>query len=341
MNQRHMHLGKQAASRLLWVTCFLGILFNVLVTRKGFVNFENVAEGVFDEDGFNSQLLHAIRFVSEGFDYSSYGKEGILLFVHTIRLLTAAPFFAAHSLLGIFGQSLLIYAIIFTVVKTIKPRLQGNYIYLLTTLPLLVSWRSILVMVSVLLLVLFLADNCKSWMMLFTSIILGTLSSAALLFMIAAVFYFRNRIWRNRNKKVIFCLAALATLTTIVIFVKFVGFSSGTAGYESEHTDNPVLSMLYRSTFIIKLIHGSLIKQLVYCLLFVAVGATTFATLVKPRKSHIDWLYIIALGGLFVEGMGAMVLAMLLVLKIGRMKVQPIANSPLSIKRSQSIQAVG
>ncbi|MBU0564607.1 MAG: hypothetical protein KJ890_14025 [Gammaproteobacteria bacterium] len=310
---------------------FAVFYLNVTVFDRVFLDFEKIMNSSFTEDGFHNQIVYALDFVREGFDLSKYDDDALLAYVHLFRLLIAGAFYWTDQFMGVSGQTLLIVLLVWCSIEALRKKLKRHWVlYILYFSILLFSWRVVLGAVSVILFVAWiLSRGEKSGAFLF-AVLLSSLSAALVLFFFFSILYLllRRDVRMNGVSKFVFLMLFLMVM--VQLLVKLEGFWFQEVGYRSEY-DNFLLSIVARSSFLTKILSGNFLRVALYLTVGVVVLVVFFFLLLKKSKTPLDIIFFISLFGFFVEGMGGVVIGMLLLIKLSG--VSEVASSVALVKK--------
>ncbi|WP_313038913.1 hypothetical protein [Stutzerimonas nitrititolerans] len=303
---------------LLSGLCFSFVAFclNVVFFEKGFLDFDKVIDSSFAEDGFHNQMIYVLDFVRGGFDSSQYGDDILLVYVHLFRLLIAGVFYWADQFFGVAGQTFIIIFLIWFSIEALRKKLTRHWVlYILYFSILFFSWRVVLGAVSVVLFVAWMSSSGEKSGTFLLAVLLSSLSAALVLFLFFAVIYllFRNVVRMSGLSRFVFLMLLLMVL--VQLLVKLEGFWFQEVGYRSEY-DNFLLSIMARSSFLTKIASGDFLRVTLYFIIGVGVLFVFCFLLLKRSKTPLDVIFFISLFGFFVEGMGGVVIGILLLVKI-------------------------
>jgi hypothetical protein len=303
----------------------ISIFVNLFYIKKSFLNFDEINDGIYTDDGFSSQIMHVKYFLANDFDASAYGDASFVLFVHMSRYVFAYAFEVASLSFGMAAQTVLIYSIIGYSISTLSKHVKAPLIlYCFLILPLVASWRTVIVMISVVYYLNFIVSSrvAARKFDLFFAVLASSLSSASLIFLFFSITYHMKKRLYKLNIFNVMIYLYLSAMSLIVVWIKINGFAEAGKGYDSVETDNPLLSMIYRSTFIVKFTYADAVTQVLYMLLLLIVLVLVVQTIFAKQRSKLDVLFLFSLFGLAVEGLGAAIMASIVILKMSGFEVE-------------------
>lgn len=239
-------------------------------------------------DGFYSQIFYVVN-VGEWSTSPLYP-------VHLLRFLVVSPFYYLHvnGVNPIFEAALiLMFLMPVLAIKFGSKRVysQALFIYL----PILFSYRSVLVMCSISYLFICLYGCKRRYWMLFLSMLLANLSSGVVLpWVLIALLNIKDL---SQKYKVIWFVALGAVVVLGFSISHKVGFFFG------EHAAGE--SVLSRSTFYVSILNEQYLRLALYSLLFLAWFVIGLASInVKPFPTQLFCFYFPAFVTFFFEGLG-------------------------------------
>lgn len=251
-----------------------------------FIQKSMFAEG--EGDGFYSQIQHIVSGAS--------WSTSPLYLVHLLRFFVVSPFYYVYvNGYGEFVESILILLFLLPVVIA---RFGGRRVWwqvLFIYLPLLFSYRAVLVMCSISYLFICLYGDKRSYLKLLISMLLANLSSGVVLpWVMIAFLNYRLLFSRYRFVRPI-AIVAIAALGFSVVHK--IGFFFG------EDSSGP--SFMERNTFYVSIVNEQYLRFVVYLTLFLAwlgIGLCKVRFWAFPDNLYL--FYVPAFFTLFFEGLG-------------------------------------
>lgn len=213
-----------------------------------------VSNGMFqsmETDGFYRQMHYL----------STEGGSTLLHLVHTIRLFIVFPFYWLHlNDYSVVFQLILIGGAICSVVKLASEVNKSYFLLFLFALPLLLSFRAILVMVGFVYLYFYLYSSAKRSVLLIASFMLVNLSSGVVLAWVLVVLLNITRvIGRSVKAKVLVgCVIALFSFSILHKISFFLGddLNSGESFWD-------------RNTFYVSYVGGNYLRLVIYSMILI------------------------------------------------------------------------
>lgn len=288
----------------------LGLVVAVVVIVIAVVTgYQFIPQAAEYGDGFASQLATARVLLSDGVQ-SGLIDESWLPILHVVRLMIVEPFLIAEELLGPAGSAALLLFFLWPL--TCLPGSTKRSLLTLVPLflPVLVSGRGVLVAVAVGYVVTYLLDRRRSWM-LWAGIIFANLSSASVLIcfvlliagLAAPAGSSVSLKWGGQR---ILATLLLGISISLSLIDKFEGFNAGAPGYNAYafESENVLLSVISRSTFIVSLVEGQTLRVVAYGVFAVLLLIKLVATLADPNRRLERRIVLCCIPSLLMEGLG-------------------------------------
>lgn len=273
----------------LFLFIMSSIVFVILSNYFNISMFDNN-----DSDGFKAQIFYVSKIFNGELDYDP------LFFVHLVRLIIITPFYI-NNILGLpnYIESLgfILYLIPFFKKKYLH--IVGYLPCLFVFLPLFVSYRTALGMLSMTYLFILLFCHIKSYSLLFFSALLSNLSSGIVLswIMVSLGSFF----YLKKSYKYLLPLFLVISTGLIGSFINKFYFMFTTNGIKENG------SMIERSNIYISIIDGNYFRLFFYISLCLSLLFCIFTSLLINNKNIKDRLFIFFLSGIpamFSEGLG-------------------------------------
>ena len=270
-------------SLFLWVNIVIYLVIAGLLLPKGMFSGGEL-------DGFYIQMLHVV---------TERGADNPLYVVHLFRFLVVSPFYWIYasgysSFLEAVLMVLFLYPVLTARFARHIPYLQAFYVYL----PLIFSFRTVLVMCAMAYLFICLYGVGKSYRKLTLSALLANLSSGVILPWILIVVAYHRPMFRIYPAIRIVVIAAVALLTFSILqkLDFFFGLGGQLGGGES---------LLGRNTFAVSAQHEQYARLAVYIgLLLLWLYIMLLCTVQRRYREHFFW-FMAPVGLLsLVEGLG-------------------------------------
>ncbi|QAA94703.1 hypothetical protein [Pollutimonas thiosulfatoxidans] len=295
---------------------------NMLVFKHQYVDFYSIFQGIDSTDGFNNQLVDAYRAIRSGFDFTPYGKDEWLGYVHVVRLITTTPFFVLEKLFGAPGQTIAMYYVVCVSIFTIRRSANIYYFLPLLIFPLVMSWRSALVFLSIIVFLSYYVDKHSGVLRLIMGATLASLSSASLVFIFIATLYLAYGRARRLGALGLIFILYLGFMVWAVVEAKIYGFYSGSVGY-SLNDAGPLQSIIMRSTVVVKIGQGAPLKAAIFALFALFLMFKALKVLFPRRRTIVNRLLLFSMFGVLVEGLGVMVIGAMLLLSYSGFRIEP------------------
>ena len=266
-------------------------------------------------DGFANQVFSVlVWWFADGGDLSD---EKPLFVVHIIRTVIALFFQVIKSTGGSFLEVLVLCLFVWPVLDLFEGGSRRRLGLLLFFLVFLLSFRSVLVCLSVGYLFLYQLRLSKKHYLLI-SFIFASLSSGAVLMCIILVLREYGQLLRRGAAYLLYLTLLVASLA-VSLLDKVAGFNSGEVGYEATVGNSTgLMAAISRNTIVVSILEGDYLRAAVYLAMLVFLIIFLVVSFIAPRKS---WFRVVLLAGLPVmamEGLGAIALVVpLLMLAAG------------------------
>ena len=298
-------------------------LFIALIVSAGAIFFPRtfllLDETTIFTDGYASQVFYVLGVLSSGGDIFS---EQPLFFVHLIRTFISVVFSLLNSMGGAPLEVFVLSLFILPVVDLFVGAKRGWISFLLFFLVFLLSFRSVLVCLSVGYLLLYQLRQPKP-MYLLVSFIFASLSSGAVLFCVMLVAREGIQcIWKRKAYLLYFFLS----LTSLLISVqnKLVGFASGDSGYQSTVGDSTgLVAAISRNTIIVSILEGNYLRAAVYILICLLVVFFLLKSFLDEDARWYRFVFSAGVPVMFFEGLGVIALLVPLLMMIAKLEVLP------------------
>lgn len=266
--------------------CFLAANLFFNKTLFNITGSENV-------DGFYSQITYILECLDNG-EFISTTIDEPLFFVHFIRLLAVAPFLLIEELgWPPIVESAWLLLLLWPLVSAKFIRKQALAYPLLLSVPYVLSFRGVLVGISIGYIFLIVSSPVKRKRLLFlVSAIFANLSSAAMIAWLLIVFLCFGILRRRRLRS---SLPAVITFQIISLLFSFSdkiqGFLAGADGYQGypEAGDNLLMVVISRSTIFSSIVEGQYVRAVGYAVALAFVLAAF--VIIMTRKGHAISIY--------------------------------------------------
>lgn len=255
-------------------------------------------------DGFASQVMYVLNVLGSGGDLSD---EKALFFVHVVRTLVAVVFQFANAVGGPILEVVLLSLFVWPVLGLFVGRSRRLLGLALFFLVFLISFRSVLVCISVGYLFLYQLRSKKN-IFLLASFLFSSLSSGAVLLCVLLL---------ARNGRLVF-MRGLGYLTYAVLMTtslavsladKFDGFNAGDAGYEATVGNSTgIVAAISRNTIIVSILEGNYVRAAVYGFIAVMLLVFLVSSFLRPQTRWYRYILIAGLPVLGMEGLGVVAL---------------------------------
>ncbi|MEY4564113.1 MAG: hypothetical protein RLZZ618_3390 [Pseudomonadota bacterium] len=316
--------------RWLVMLVFFAVWALVSIQGKSYLVIDDSAETM---DGYASQVIFVRALVDAGDNLLDVEP---LIWVHMARTVIAVFFDVLESLGGPPLVSAIVLAGTIPLLVLFK---GGRRDYLGLFLPLTVfalSYRAVLVMLSLGYLLLFLIKGRSRWYLVLSFLFANLSSGAVLTALLVGVLL--GRAYRKGSLSLLVYLAFLLGSLGISMADKYVGFVAGDAGYDSGVDGaTGILAVLSRNTIIVSLIHGDYVRGMVYIVLLLAAVYGFFYSLNRRIYGGYTLIFLVSGSAFMVEGLGvvSLVVPVLLYLSGVPLPRRPAWMPPLRPARAQ------
>lgn len=270
-------------------------------------------------DGYASQVFYVLTVLGSGGDIFS---ENSLFFIHMIRALI---YFGFSLLGGIGGSPLEVFALSLFVLPVTdlffgpKRAWVGLVLFVLVFL---LSFRSVLVCLSVGYLLLYQLRRPKS-VYLLVSFVFASLSSGAVLFCVLLAAREGFQYLQRRKLYLSYFLLSLASLM-ISVQDKFTGFASGDDGYQATVGDSTgLLAAISRNTIFVSFLEGNYVRAAVYLIICSLIIIFLLKSFLSENAKWYRFVFLAGMPVMFFEGLGVIALLVPLLMMIAGVAVSP------------------
>lgn len=276
-------------------------------------------------DGYANQVFYVLTVLQSGGDMF---QESPLFFIHLVRTGVALFFQAINAMGGpvleVLVLSLLVWPVLDLFVGSARRRLGLVLFFLVFVL----SFRSVLVSISIGYLLLFQLRRPK-WRYLLASFVFGSLSSGAVLLCAILVLREGRHLFARGAAYVTYLVLVLVSLA-ISGADKLAGFNSGDAGYEATVGNSTgLLAAVSRNTILVSFMNGDYARGAVYSAILVFVLAFAVHSYFTPKAA---WYRVILVAGIpvmMLEGLGTVALLVPLLMLAAGVFIQPAPQAAL------------
>jgi hypothetical protein len=262
-------------------------------------------------DGFAQQVFHVLTVL---FTDASITDESPLFLIHLLRT-GIAVFFQAVSALG--GSPLEVLVLCFFVWPILTLFNEGRRAWigiLLFFIVFLLSFRSVLVCLSVGYLVMYQIYMPKN-RYLVASYIFSSLSSGAVLLCVCLVLRDIHRMGKGGFGYFLYFIMSLISLV-ISGADKFVGFRSGDAGYEATVGNATGLqAAISRNTIVVSILSGDYVRAAMYIFLAITLLFFLIRSFFNPKEKWYRFVFLAGVPVMMLEGLGVIALLVPLLMR--------------------------
>jgi hypothetical protein len=281
-------------------------------------------------DGFASQVMYVLNVLGSGSDLSD---EKALFFVHMVRTLVAVVFQFANAIGGPVLEVLLLSLLVWPVLDLFVGRPRRLIGLVLFFLVFLISFRSVLVCVSVGYLFLYQLRSKKN-IFLLASFFFSSLSSGAVLLCVLLLARNGRQVF-TRGVGYLTYAVLMVTSLAISLADKFDGFNAGDAGYEATIGNSTgIVAAISRNTIIVSILEGNYVRAAVYGFIAVMLLVFLVSSFLRPQTRWYRYILVAGLPVLGMEGLG--VVALIIPLLMIAADVYLPANPPVGSEYNDS-----
>lgn len=312
---------KQVSSTLRVLALLAAVSLAVVIPRTFLV----LNEVTIYTDGFAQQVFHVLTVLFTG---ASIADESPLFLIHLLRA-GIAVFFQGVSAIGGSPLEVLVLSLFVWPVLNLFNGGQRPWLgILLFFIVFLLSFRSVLVCISVGYLVLYQLRAPKKRYLLI-SYIFSSLSSGAVLLCVCLVSRDIRQLGKGGFGYIFYFVFSLLSLA-ISGADKFMGFRSGDAGYEATVGNATGLqAAISRNTIVVSILSGDYVRAAVYMFLALILLLFLMRSFFNLKAKWYRFVFLAGVPVMMLEGLGVIALLVPLLMRSAGVYVEQTTRNRL------------
>ncbi|SFZ78886.1 hypothetical protein [Chitinimonas taiwanensis] len=283
----------------VWLTLAVSCISILVCTLAGRV-YLSLDEDLISGDGYANQVAFVLSIAESGSDWT---ELDLLIWIHALRAIVAQMFLWVESVGGGGASAAMMVGLMWPVISLFKDARRGYVGLLLPCMMLILSYRSILVFLSVGYLLAYMIKRPSTWLLV-VAFILANLSSGSVMTSLVITFLL-GRAYRPRSLPLTIYMLFLFVSLAISVVDKYAGFIAGESGYQATVDGaTGMFAIISRSTIVVSFLSGDFLRGGVYVgMLMAAVYGFLIACCKRVNRGYA----VIFLGGLpafMLEGLG-------------------------------------